>query len=350
MRCSNSNCGWQGNGNFCQSCGSKMIDIPAEVLIKCNGTFEGQPCGADWKQTQNFCTKCGTRIDKSLFKLLSEKCERCETILEPGSLFCAECGLKKEASKDAKTEKETVRSADQEASTVDTTLSPSDDKACSTVEEISDRLEGKLLTNNDEITRNESVREQTENSQFEAETCKPTDGNDLELKSTSYEEGETNQKSPFIPIDDVDASNDNKTGTGEIEETKGNQTEKELVKRAKQDESTFERNNVLAQSNEKEGPIVAEINDKHEGIPVSNDDKISRTLSGTVSEQTERNDPEGKTSAHTGMYDVESKPGYTEQREDAQVCEPILIHDAVLSKANFGKKVEKTGTGGTKSV
>jgi hypothetical protein len=99
MRCSNSNCGWQGNGNFCQSCGSKMIDISAEVLIKCNGTFESKPCGADLKQTQNFCTKCGTRIDKSLFERLSEKCQRCETVLELGSLFCAECGLKKDTSK-----------------------------------------------------------------------------------------------------------------------------------------------------------------------------------------------------------------------------------------------------------
>jgi hypothetical protein len=49
----------------------------------------------------------------------------------------------------------------------------------------------------------------------------PTDANDVELKSTSCEEGENNQKSPSIPIDDVNASKDNKTWTGEIEETKG---------------------------------------------------------------------------------------------------------------------------------
>ncbi|XP_053396357.1 E3 ubiquitin-protein ligase rnf213-alpha-like [Mercenaria mercenaria] len=96
MKCSNTGCDWQGQGNFCQSCGNKMIpDAPAEVFIICSGTLDGVVCGAELKESQNFCCTCGSPVDKRLFASLQEKCKGCGAVLGPDSKFCAECGLKK---------------------------------------------------------------------------------------------------------------------------------------------------------------------------------------------------------------------------------------------------------------
>ncbi|XP_053395990.1 uncharacterized protein LOC123552612 [Mercenaria mercenaria] len=96
MKCSNTSCGWQGQCNFCQSCGNKMMPFAQEeIFITCSGTLDGKVCGSELKQSQKFCTKCGTRIDKSLFASQQEICNECGTILNADFSFCQECGLKR---------------------------------------------------------------------------------------------------------------------------------------------------------------------------------------------------------------------------------------------------------------
>ncbi|XP_053391037.1 calponin homology domain-containing protein DDB_G0272472-like [Mercenaria mercenaria] len=94
MKCSNSTCGAEGPGKFCQECGSKMVEeIKTDLVVICNGKLDdGSPCQSELVFGQKFCMSCGTRVDQTLFTILQEKCCKCNTPLLPGKLFCAECG------------------------------------------------------------------------------------------------------------------------------------------------------------------------------------------------------------------------------------------------------------------
>ncbi|WAR07199.1 hypothetical protein MAR_017157 [Mya arenaria] len=104
-KCSNPECGLEGEERFCYQCGCKMIDPPtipllSSIVIICDGEDEsGSLCGAELKTIQKFCSKCGKKVDTNLLEVQTpniEKCGRCGTALSPGEHFCPECGFKEQ--------------------------------------------------------------------------------------------------------------------------------------------------------------------------------------------------------------------------------------------------------------
>ena len=94
MRCSNINCGKEGDVKFCEECGAKMVEEKMNTVVVCSGKSEvGSTCGAELLPAQKFCWNCGTKVDQSLFRRLHLlTCPQCDTVFQQDRMFCTECG------------------------------------------------------------------------------------------------------------------------------------------------------------------------------------------------------------------------------------------------------------------
>ena len=78
-------CGIEGDGKFCQECGTKLI-VKANVVL-CPGKDEdGISCNAELSSDQKFCKNCGTPVDTEWFG--TGRCGGCGAV-------CAKCGTAK---------------------------------------------------------------------------------------------------------------------------------------------------------------------------------------------------------------------------------------------------------------
>ena len=78
-------CGIEGDGKFCQECGTKLI-VKAKVVL-CPGKDEdGISCNAELSSDQKFCKNCGTPVDPEWFG--TGRCGECGAV-------CAKCGTAK---------------------------------------------------------------------------------------------------------------------------------------------------------------------------------------------------------------------------------------------------------------
>ncbi|XP_060586365.1 E3 ubiquitin-protein ligase rnf213-alpha-like [Ruditapes philippinarum] len=97
MRCSRTSCGNEGDGKFCEECGSKMVEKKMNTVVICIGKLDDDSaCRAELVPYQKFCKNCGTKVDQSLFQ---HTCPQCGNVVEHSAKCCMECGyyLKQQA-------------------------------------------------------------------------------------------------------------------------------------------------------------------------------------------------------------------------------------------------------------
>ena len=95
MKCLNAGCGFEVGESFkfCPECGTKMVKPHKTEVVFCrNKLEEGSICNTEIKITYKFCEGCGIKVDREMFEKDIKLCFKCKKELEPGFLFCSECG------------------------------------------------------------------------------------------------------------------------------------------------------------------------------------------------------------------------------------------------------------------
>ncbi|KAH3728281.1 hypothetical protein DPMN_054235 [Dreissena polymorpha] len=81
-------CGIEGDGKFCQECGTKLV-VKAKVVLCPGKDDDGIPCNAEISSDQKFCKNCGHPVDKAWF--WTGKCGKCGAACPERQNLCASC-------------------------------------------------------------------------------------------------------------------------------------------------------------------------------------------------------------------------------------------------------------------